>query len=306
MRATAAGASAHAVIVGTLGSSPLVDELARAGKLDVKGLRGQWESFLITTVADPLPGVPLGAGRGRQRPEGDGLRRLRTLAGHRRLAVALVGGRRAGAQERSRRQGRRPPLRAAVGALPRRLPQRRGLGVAAVGGEDIRAGARRHRPQDLRAHLLAAAQAQGQHALARDAQVHAPLQPVRREQAGGGRLRRRHGFVARRADAAQQRRRVDGRPQALRLHAKPGGRPPLLGGARARERSLRERLHARHARHPRQPHPGAEDASRAHPPAGENLRRAARAARRSTPRRTFRRTGMSRRSRKSSAPTRRC
>ncbi|HZB46893.1 MAG TPA: glycosyl hydrolase 115 family protein, partial [Pyrinomonadaceae bacterium] len=60
MRATAAGASAHAVIVGTLGDNPLVDELVRAGKLDVKGLRGQWESFLIVTVADPLPGVPLG------------------------------------------------------------------------------------------------------------------------------------------------------------------------------------------------------------------------------------------------------
>jgi len=54
---TAAGAG-PAVLAGTLGHSPLIDGLVKAGKLDVGALRGQWESFLITTVADPLPGVP--------------------------------------------------------------------------------------------------------------------------------------------------------------------------------------------------------------------------------------------------------
>ncbi len=45
------------VIAGTLGKSPLIDKLAAAGKLDAKPIAGQWESFLITTVANPLPGV---------------------------------------------------------------------------------------------------------------------------------------------------------------------------------------------------------------------------------------------------------
>ncbi len=47
-----------AVLIGTLGHSPLIDGLVAAGKLDVKDLRGAWESFIITTVTDPLPGVP--------------------------------------------------------------------------------------------------------------------------------------------------------------------------------------------------------------------------------------------------------
>jgi hypothetical protein len=45
------------VIVGTLGQSPLIDQLAAAGKFDAKQIQGQWESYLITTVANPLPGV---------------------------------------------------------------------------------------------------------------------------------------------------------------------------------------------------------------------------------------------------------
>ena len=49
--------SAPAVLVGTLGRSRLIDELARRGKLDVREVRGKWETFLITTVADPLPGL---------------------------------------------------------------------------------------------------------------------------------------------------------------------------------------------------------------------------------------------------------
>ncbi len=46
------------VVVGTLGQSPLIDELARAGKFDSSELRGAWESFLIATVAHPWPGIP--------------------------------------------------------------------------------------------------------------------------------------------------------------------------------------------------------------------------------------------------------
>ncbi len=49
--------NAPAVLVGTLGKSPLIDKLVADGKLDAKQLVGQWESFIITTVAQPLPGV---------------------------------------------------------------------------------------------------------------------------------------------------------------------------------------------------------------------------------------------------------
>ena len=60
VRTEPAGLSGPVVLVGTLGKSPLIDRLAREGKLDEKLLRGRWESFLITTVRSPLPGVRLG------------------------------------------------------------------------------------------------------------------------------------------------------------------------------------------------------------------------------------------------------
>jgi len=46
-----------AVIVGTVGRSPLIDGLAKAGKIDVSGIAGRWEAFLLQTVERPLPGV---------------------------------------------------------------------------------------------------------------------------------------------------------------------------------------------------------------------------------------------------------
>lgn len=42
------------VLVGTIGKSPLIDSLVSAGKLDVAGIEGQWESFVIETVDDCL------------------------------------------------------------------------------------------------------------------------------------------------------------------------------------------------------------------------------------------------------------
>src|SRR5262249_43752252 len=47
----------HVVFAGTLGKSSFIDSLVSQGKLDVAQLRGQWESFLITTVPNPMPGV---------------------------------------------------------------------------------------------------------------------------------------------------------------------------------------------------------------------------------------------------------
>jgi hypothetical protein len=45
------------VLVGTLGHSPLIDKLVQAGKLDVGNLAGRWETFVVQTIDNPLPGV---------------------------------------------------------------------------------------------------------------------------------------------------------------------------------------------------------------------------------------------------------
>jgi hypothetical protein len=46
-----------AVIIGTIGKSPLIDGLIRHHKLDVNEISGKWESALTTIVDRPLPGV---------------------------------------------------------------------------------------------------------------------------------------------------------------------------------------------------------------------------------------------------------
>jgi len=46
-----------AIIVGTLGHSRIIDAMVRAGRIDLKGLRGKWEAFLIASVDRPLPGI---------------------------------------------------------------------------------------------------------------------------------------------------------------------------------------------------------------------------------------------------------
>lgn len=51
------GLSEYAVLVGTLGKSPVIDRLVKEGRLEVKDVQGQWESFVIATVSNPLPGV---------------------------------------------------------------------------------------------------------------------------------------------------------------------------------------------------------------------------------------------------------
>jgi hypothetical protein len=48
---------AKAIIVGTLGKSRIIDRLLRDGRLDAAAISGQWESFVIQVVPDPLPGV---------------------------------------------------------------------------------------------------------------------------------------------------------------------------------------------------------------------------------------------------------
>jgi hypothetical protein len=50
--------SVPVVLIGTLGRSPLVDSLVRAGKVDTAGIAGRWEAFLLQVVEHPWPGVP--------------------------------------------------------------------------------------------------------------------------------------------------------------------------------------------------------------------------------------------------------
>jgi hypothetical protein len=51
---------ANAVIIGTIGKSPLIDRLVRERKIDAKAIIGQWESYVIQVVSKPLPGVASG------------------------------------------------------------------------------------------------------------------------------------------------------------------------------------------------------------------------------------------------------
>ena len=48
---------ANTVIIGTIGKSAIIDRLVSQGKIDVKAIKGKWESFFLQTVANPLPGV---------------------------------------------------------------------------------------------------------------------------------------------------------------------------------------------------------------------------------------------------------
>ncbi|WP_062214054.1 glycosyl hydrolase 115 family protein [Streptomyces sp. NBRC 109706] len=52
-----AGRLDTAVIIGTIGRSPLIDRLVESGKLDVEGIEGRWETSRQQVVIDPLPGV---------------------------------------------------------------------------------------------------------------------------------------------------------------------------------------------------------------------------------------------------------
>ncbi len=45
------------VIVGTIGKSPLIDQLVKSGKLDVKAISGKWENFHIQVINNPIKGV---------------------------------------------------------------------------------------------------------------------------------------------------------------------------------------------------------------------------------------------------------
>ncbi|SHL81905.1 glycosyl hydrolase 115 family protein [Hymenobacter psychrotolerans] len=45
------------VLIGTIGKSPLIDGLISSKKLDVAGVAGQWETFVLQVVEKPMAGV---------------------------------------------------------------------------------------------------------------------------------------------------------------------------------------------------------------------------------------------------------
>ncbi|MFB9864240.1 glycosyl hydrolase 115 family protein [Rufibacter immobilis] len=45
------------VLAGTLGKSPLIDQLVKSKKLDVQDLKGKWENFVVQVVKKPMKGV---------------------------------------------------------------------------------------------------------------------------------------------------------------------------------------------------------------------------------------------------------
>lgn len=50
-------AAREVVLVGTLGKSPLIDKLVRDKKLEVADIAGNWDTFLIQVIENPLPKV---------------------------------------------------------------------------------------------------------------------------------------------------------------------------------------------------------------------------------------------------------
>jgi hypothetical protein len=50
-------AGSACVVVGTIGKSPLINELIKSGKLSVAGVAGRWEGSVTEVIEDPWPGV---------------------------------------------------------------------------------------------------------------------------------------------------------------------------------------------------------------------------------------------------------
>ena len=96
-----------------------------AGKLDTAGVTGKWESAVIQAVANPRGRRDAGAGHRRQRSPRHRLRDLRAVAANRRLALVLVGRRRADAVDDDHGRRRRVQAGRAIGQVPRHLHQRR-------------------------------------------------------------------------------------------------------------------------------------------------------------------------------------
>jgi autotransporter-associated beta strand protein len=54
---TNAPSADEVILIGTIGSSPLIDSLVSGGKIDVSAIQGKWEAYQAAVVENPLPGV---------------------------------------------------------------------------------------------------------------------------------------------------------------------------------------------------------------------------------------------------------
>ncbi len=50
----------HAIIIGTIGRTRVIDDLVKTGKIDAGRILGKWESFSIQVVSYPLAGITSG------------------------------------------------------------------------------------------------------------------------------------------------------------------------------------------------------------------------------------------------------
>ena len=57
---TDAPQASAAILIGTIGQSPLINQLIEAGKIDVSEIEGKWEAYTATVVNNPLSGVEQG------------------------------------------------------------------------------------------------------------------------------------------------------------------------------------------------------------------------------------------------------
>ena len=221
------------VLVGTIGTSPLIDGLVAAHKLDVSGIAGKWETTLEQVVSNPLPGVSRAFVIAGSDQRG-------TIFGaydvSKQIGVSPwywwddVPARH---QRRALRAARTPHPGHARHQVPRLLHQRREPGARHLGARLLRPRPgrglpRRLQPQLLRQGLRDHAAAEGQLPLAGGLG-----QGLRRgrssEPRDGQAVRRRHGHLARGADDARHRgveppRRGRG-PRRRRQHRHAGPRP---------------------------------------------------------------------------------
>ena len=296
------GAARAFVLVGVAGRSPLLDRLA-AGE-DRPALAGRARGK--ATSSDRRPAVPRrrpGAGHRRERPARRDLRDLRAVRGHRRVALALVGRR---ARARKATPCSSPPGTHRFGPPSVKY---RGIflndedwGLAAVGGEDLRARIRRHRSEDLREGVRASAPPEGQHPLAGDARrARSRSTPSPKTSASPT----QYGIVMGSSHAEPMLRDNVGewtaRARRLQLPDQPRRRAALLGAAR-RRRTAASRTSTRSACAASTTRPCSgptTDAERIRT-LEQHLRRPARAPR------AARRIPTSRACPRCSAPTRRC
>jgi hypothetical protein len=127
-----------AVIIGTVGRSPLIDGLVAAGKLDVAAIQGKWEGFILQTIEQPLPGVD----------------RALVIAGSDKRGTIY------GVYEISQQIGVSPWRDGTLGPLSRHFPERRGAGPHQLGTREIRQRHARGQPEchsqcgELRSRIL--------------------------------------------------------------------------------------------------------------------------------------------------------